>query len=93
MGGGTTFLDLGLTYASSPVSDTNRVFLLPVDDSWTVSFGIAHNASKNLTYSLGGAVVISGNASVDQTSQGFRTIGEFSTNLAFVLGATLQWRF
>ena len=93
MGNGTTFVNLGLNYASSPVSDANRIFLLPVDDSWTVSLGIAHNASKNLTYSLGGTVVINGAAKVDQTSQGVRTVGQFNSNLVVVLGGSLQWRF
>ncbi|MBW1788675.1 MAG: outer membrane protein transport protein [Deltaproteobacteria bacterium] len=93
MGGGSTFIDLGLNYASSPVSDADRVIQLPVDDAWTVSFGVAHNASKNLTFSLGGAVVFNGDARVDQVTQGLQFSGEFDTNVDFVLGGSLQWRF
>jgi hypothetical protein len=61
--------------------------------SRTRRVGVAHNASKTLTYSLGGAVVFSGDADVDQTSQGVRFKGDFDTNVAFVLGGSLQWRF
>jgi hypothetical protein len=30
---------------------------------------------------------------VDQISQGVRFKGDFDTNVAFVLGGSLQWRF
>jgi long-subunit fatty acid transport protein len=92
-GGGRTFVNLGLNYSSSPVSDSKRIILLPLDESVTLSLGVAHNASKTLTYSLGGAVVFSGDADVDQISQGVRFKGDFDTNVAFVLGGSLQWRF
>lgn len=90
---GATFLNVGLTYSSSPVSDSKRIILLPMDESVTLSLGVAHNASKTLTYSLGGAVVFSGDAEVDQNSQGVRFKGDFDTNVDIVLGGSLQWRF
>jgi long-chain fatty acid transport protein len=93
VGGGRTFVNFGLNYSSSPVSDSERIILLPLDESVTLSLGVAHNASKTLTYSLGGAVVFSGSADVDQISQGVRFKGDFDTNVAFVLGASLQWQF
>ncbi len=36
---------------------------------------------------------IGGDASIDQTSQGVRVVGDFSTNVAVAIGATVQWRF
>ena len=93
MNEGNTFLDFGFTYSSSPVHDNDRIIQLPVDESYTVSLGVAHNVSKNLTYTLGGAVVISGNAPVDQVTQGYQFAGNFDTNVAIILGGSLQYRF
>ncbi len=92
MGGGANFINFGVNYSSSPVSDANRIILLPVDEALTMSLGFAHN-TKTVTYSLGGAVAVSGDAKVDQVTQGFRFAGEFDTNLTFVLGGSVQLRF
>ena len=93
MGGGATFLNLGFTYSSSPVDDADRIILLPVDESWTLSLGVAHNVTKDLTASLGGAVVFSGSGKVDNIDQGVQFSGKFDTNVAIALGGSVQWRF
>ena len=90
---GNTFLEFGFNYASSPVSDSNRIIQLPVDESYTLSFGVAHNVNKSLICTLGGAIVISGDAKVDQITQGYQFSGKFDTNLAFILGGSFQYRF
>ncbi len=90
---GTNFIQAGINYSSSPVSDSDRVIQLPADETLQVSLGVAHNRSKTLTYSLGGAVVFSGNAKVDQVTQGFRFKGKFDTNVIFVLGGNVALQF
>jgi long-subunit fatty acid transport protein len=75
-------------------TDGNRIIQLPADESFTLTAGIAHNASKTMTYSFGGAVVFYGDAEVkNQDTQGISFSGKFDTNVLFVLGGSLQLRF
>lgn len=90
---GATFYNVGVAYSSSPVSDDDRIILLPVDESLSLSLGVQHNASETLTFSLGGAAAFSGDAEVDENLQGLRYKGNFDTNVAIVLGGSMQWRF
>lgn len=90
---GQNVYNVGLTYVTSVVDDEDRTIDLPLDDSFVVSLAAARNESENLTYGIGGAIIFNGNAEVDQTAQGTRFAGEFDTNIIFVIGASLQWRF
>jgi hypothetical protein len=38
-------------------------------------------------------VLINGDGQVDQTSQDVRFAGEFDTNIVFLVGGSVQWRF
>ncbi len=58
-----------------------------------MSLAAARNENRNLSYGVSASVVINGDASVDQTSQGVRFTGDFSTNVAVVAAASVQWRF
>ncbi len=90
---GATFLNFGVGYASSPVTDKNRIIQLPADDSWTLTIGVAHNFSKALTASLGGGVVFGGSAPIEQITQGFQFAGHMRTSRVLILGGSLAWRF
>ncbi len=90
---GPNINNLGFSYNISPVDDRNRTIQLPLDSMLTLSFGFAHNASKGLTYAVGGSLLVNGDAQVDQTAQGVRFAGEFDTNIAILLGGSVQWRF
>jgi long-chain fatty acid transport protein len=91
-GGGKNIYDFGLNYSSSPVTDADRIALLPVDESLTLSFGFEHN-SKHTTWSVGGALAFSGDAAIDRTDQGVRYKGEADTNVAVALAGSFAWRF
>jgi long-chain fatty acid transport protein len=90
---GPNIINLGLSYNTSPVDDSDRTIDLPLDSIFAVSLGFAHNASKSLTYGVGGSVLINGDGQVDQTSQDVRFAGEFDTNIVFMVGGSVQWRF
>jgi len=75
------------------VDDEDRTIDLPLDESLAVSFSAARNENQNLSYGVGASVLINGDASVDQTAQGVRFAGDFSPNLAVVIGGSIQWRF
>jgi long-subunit fatty acid transport protein len=79
MAKGRTFLNFGVSYGSSPVPDKNRKIVLAMDDSWTLSVGVAHTLSEALTLSLGGGIVLNGSAPVEQVTQGFEFSGKFHT--------------
>jgi long-chain fatty acid transport protein len=90
---GANVFSAGLAYTSSVVEDEDRTIDLPVDESLVVSFSAARNENQNLSYGVGASVLINGDASVDQTAQGVRFAGDFSPNLAVIIGGSIQWRF
>ncbi len=71
----------------------DRTIDMPLDSIFTVSLGFAHNASKNLTYGVGGTVLFNGDAQINQNTQGVRFAGKFDTNIVFLVGGSAQWRF
>ncbi len=90
---GPNVFNLGLSYDMSPVDDRDRTIDLPLDNILALSLGFAHNASKGLTYGVGASLMINGDGQVDQTTQDVRFAGEFDTNIVFLVGGTVQWRF
>lgn len=90
---GPNVLNFGVAYESSPVGDGDRTADLPLDSILSLSLGFAHNASKSRTYAIGGTVLVNGDGEIDQTAQGVRFAGEFDTNVVFLIGGSVQWRF
>ena len=97
MGMGYKFSDkillLGTSYDSSPVSDSNRTFDLPVDEQFRLSAAILKESERGFNYALSASYVYFGEGKVDQTSQGVRASGEFDENWGMFLGATLGYDF
>jgi long-chain fatty acid transport protein len=89
--GTSNFLEFGANYGSSPVDDEDRVIALPADSALTLNLGFAHMQSKTTMFSIGGAVVFSGDARVSEVNSGFAFAGHFDTNVAFVLAGGIQW--
>ena len=90
--GETNYL-LGTSYDSSPVSDSNRTFDLPLDEQFRIAGAIVHESEQGPDYALSASYVYFGEGKVDQTSQGVRAKGEFDTNWGFFLGGTLRYEF
>lgn len=84
---------IGLAYESSPVSDKNRTLDLPFEELYKLSFAYAWTGQKDLDFSLGSTVYLIGDGSIDQTSQGVRTKGEYDTNYIVFFGGTARYRF
>lgn len=87
------FYSLGFSYESSPVRDSDRTFDLPVDEIFKLSGGYFWKRDEKLSLSLGGTLYLLGDAPIDQTSQGVRTKGDFSTNAILFVGGTLRYVF
>ena len=90
---GSHAISIGFDYESSPVDDKDRTFDLPFDEIYKVSLAYGWKGNKRLDFSLGSTVYISGDAKIDQTSQGVRAKGKFDTNYVVFLGGTARYRF
>ena len=84
---------IGVSYESSPVSDSDRTLDLPFEELYKVSFAYGWEGHKDIDFSLGGTVYLVGDASIDQTSQGVRTKGKYDTNYIVFFGGTVRYRF
>lgn len=84
---------IGISYESSPVNDRHRTLDLPFDELYKLSFAYGWKGQKHLDFSLGGTVYLVGDARIDQTSQGERTVGKYDTNYVLFLGGTARYRF
>lgn len=90
---GSHATSIGISYESSPVNDRHRTLDLPFDELYKLSFAYGWEGQKNLDFSLGGTVYLVGDANIDQTSQGERTVGKYDTNYVVFLGGTARYRF
>lgn len=88
-----TILLLGTSYDSSPVSDSNRTFDLPLDEQFRIAGALISESDTGPNYALSASYVYFGDGKIDQTSQGVRTKGEFDKNWGLFLGGTLSWEF
>jgi len=84
---------LGTSYDSSPVSDSNRTFDLPLDEQFRIATGYIVEREDKWDYSLSASFVYFGKAKIDQTSQGVRAKGEFDKNWGVFLGGNVRHEF
>ncbi len=84
----------GISYDSSPVNDKDRTFDLPVDEQFTMGIGYAwYDPKRELEFSLSSSLKWMGNAEIDQTAQGVRVEGDFSTNYLLFVAGSFSWHF
>lgn len=83
----------GIGYDSSPVSDSKRTADFPADEQLRISAAYGKEFTDQLGVSVGGTFFWMGKGKMDQTVQGERFKGEFSTNHIIVLSATLKYIF
>ena len=88
---GNKVYSMGLSYDSSPVSDSKRTIDLPMDEQFKLSAGMGLQHTECLSYSLGATLMYAGQGKVDQTAQGVRFKGKFDTNLVFFVGGALRY--
>ena len=86
-------ISAGIGYDSSPVSDQYRTADLPADEQVRLSAGYFNEFSENMSFALGGTFLWLGDGKMDQTVQGERYVGEFSTNQIIFLSATFKYEF
>jgi len=90
---GTTGWSFGLSYDSSPVSDSDRTIDLPMDETWQAGASYFVDEDESLSYAFSTSLMYLGDGKVDQTSQGVRFKGEFEENLILTLGTTIRYSF
>ena len=90
---GKRVYSMGLSYDSSPVSDSKRTIDLPMDSQLKLSAGMAVQGMKQLDYALGATLMYGGEGKVDQTAQGERFKGKFDTNLVLFVGGSIRYVF
>ena len=83
----------GIGYDTSPVSDSKRTADLPADEQLRLSAAYGKRLSDQLGFALGGTFLWLGEGKMDQTVQGERFKGEFSTNHIIFLSATMNYAF
>lgn len=83
----------GTSYDSSPVSDSNRTFDLPLDEQFRIATGYIVEKENQWDYSLSASFVYFGDGKIDQTSQGVRAKGEFDKNWGIFLGGNIRHEF
>lgn len=89
------YMSGGVSYDSSPVSDSKRTADLPVDEQvrLSVGYGKEFTGEHDYGFALGATYLWLGNGKMDQVAQGERYKGEFSTNHILFLSATLKFLF
>ena len=90
--GVNTYL-LGASYDSSPVSDSDRTFDLPLDEQFRIACALIRQPEQGLAYALSASFVYFGEGKIDQTTQGVRAKGEFDTNWGVFLGGNMVYEF
>ena len=83
----------GTSYDSSPVSNSNRTFDLPVDEQFRIATAFIHAPEEAFSYGISLSWVYFGEGKVDQTSQGVRAKGEFEENWGLFIGGNVTYRF
>jgi long-chain fatty acid transport protein len=91
--GPESLYSLGVSYESSPVEDDKRTLDFAVDEMWKLSGSYGWKGKGKFDYAVGATLYLVGDASIDQTSQGVRVVGEFDKNMFLFLGGTLRYAF
>lgn len=84
---------MGVSYESSPVKDEFRTLDFPVDEMWKLSAAYGWSHGEHLRFSVGTTIYFVGNAPIDQTAQGVRVVGDYSSNRFAVVGGSLNYAF
>lgn len=87
-------LQLGGTYGSSPVSDSNRLPDLPIDRQIRATVGFLYAGSEALQLAFGYTYLDLGDNNIDITGPGGgRLVGEYDTHVAHVINLGLIYNF
>jgi len=85
----------GFAYDSSPVSETNRIPVLPFDRNLRFGTGIQYVVNKNVTVGAAYEYMNDGNApyTVSRGPLAGTVQGDFSENIINFIGLNLNWKF
>jgi len=90
--------NLGVGYDSSPVSDSDRTFAMPLGSTWRFGSGLTYALDQQTDLNLSYALVWMGDMAVDQQKQlpladPKRVSGEFEDAWVQAVSASATWRF
>jgi len=85
----------GVAYDSSPVSDSNRSPILPLDAIWTFGLGAVNKVRDGFEVSYAYSLKWSGNVSVDQERGPLagRVAGDYENVAIQIFAASFRWSF
>ena len=87
-------LQIGGTYSSSPMDDSDRLPDLPIDRQIRASVGLLYAPSKTLQLAFGYTYLDLGDNNIDITGPGGgRLVGEYDTHVAHVINLGLIYNF
>lgn len=85
----------GFAYDSSPVTNSNRTIILPLDRQYRYAVGLQYDWRKNITFGAAYEYLDAGSAPVNQTG-GVLTgdlKGRFKDDAFHILALNMNWRF
>ena len=90
--------NLGVGYDSSPVSDKDRTFTMPLGSTWRLGTGLTYTLDPQTDLNLSYAFVWMGDMKIDQQKQlplnnPKRTSGEFEDAWIQAVSVNATWRF
>lgn len=87
--------NLGLSYDSSMVSDSNRPIMLPTQQTWDLGTGVTYALNKDVDLNLSWSIAWLGDVEAAQTKQlsGATTSGSFDDAWIQTIGGSATWRF
>jgi len=90
--------NLGVGYDSSPVSDSDRTFSMPLGSTWRFGTGLTYALDRQTDLNLSYALIWMGNMEIDQQKQlppndPKRVSGEIEDAWIQAVSASATWRF
>jgi long-chain fatty acid transport protein len=87
--------NLGLSYDSSMVSDSNRPIMLPTQQTWDLGTGITYAFNKDVDLNVSWSIAWLGDVEASQTKSlsGATTSGSFDDAWIQTIGGSATWRF
>jgi long-chain fatty acid transport protein len=85
----------GFAYDSSPVRNSNRSIVLPVDRQYRYALGLQYEWRKNITFGAAYEYMDAGSASVNQTGGALKgdLKGRFKDDAFNILALNVNWKF
>jgi long-chain fatty acid transport protein len=85
----------GFAYDSSPVTNSDRSIVLPLDRQYRYALGVQYDLRKDITLGAAYEYMDAGSAPVDQTGGALKgdLKGDFKDDVFHILALSMNWTF